>query len=113
MASTGRRSGRTHCASLSSQNNLRRSYAAIRFVLRNLHDVSAFFLEPHGPMEVGELGINALYPDGTVVFVQPHSPAAQAGVRGGDMLETIDGEPLRPQGGEAPPAGYPGTWFVD
>jgi carboxyl-terminal processing protease len=89
------------------------SYAAIRFVLRNLHDVSAFFLEPHGPMEVGELGISALYPDGTVVFVQPHSPAAQAGVRGGDMLETIDGEPLRPQGCEAPPAGYPGTWFVD
>ena len=88
------------------------TYAAIRLVVNSLKDVSAFFLEPEAMADYTGLGVNALYPQGTVVFVEPHSPAASAGVREGDVVETINGQPLKPQGG-GPPAGYAGTWFVD
>jgi carboxyl-terminal processing protease len=88
------------------------TYPALRSALAQLGDAAAFMLEPGEIDELTGLGVTALYPHGTVVFVEPDSPAALAGVREGDVIEQIDGEAPRPHGA-GPPGSYPGTWFAD
>lgn len=88
------------------------TYPTIRLALQKLEDPSAFFLEPGDFSNFTGLGITALYPQGTVVFVERGSPAARQGVLEGDSLEMINGEPLTPQGGRLPER-TTGTWFVD
>jgi carboxyl-terminal processing protease len=68
------------------------TYPALRLVLQQLGP-GPFLMEPGaflGPPKDG-LGVTMLFPQGTVVFVEPGSAAERAGVRTGDMVETING----------------------
>jgi len=83
------------------------TYPAIRSVLGSLGDASAFFLEPRDLADYTGLGVTVVYPRGTVVFVEPRSPAAGAGVREGDLIQTINDERIRHWAAD-PPQATPG-----
>ena len=76
--------------------------------MQQLGDGNAFLLDPQEVVDHPGPGVNALYPDGLIVFVQPGSPAEQAGLRTGDVLTTVNGQALRP--GNGIPQNYNGSW---
>lgn len=71
------------------------TYPAIVHALAQLQDQLAFLWLPD--QVVGDLGILAVYPENIVVEVEENSPSAAAGVRPGDVIEAIDGQPPGPQ----------------
>jgi hypothetical protein len=80
-----------------------RTYDAIRWVLSKLGDHHSFLLTPEQARERTSgggqsFGLTALFPERVVVDVEPGGAAAQAGVRVGDLVESVDGRP--PQGDE-------------
>ena len=73
------------------------TYPAISLVLDRLGDRHSFFVPPdemrlrrEGGMKSS--GLVAVYPEGVIVHVLPGSPAEQAGVREGDIIELINDE---------------------
>jgi hypothetical protein len=72
------------------------TYPAIRHALRRLGDRHSDLLTPEEARLAEQgltrgLGLLAAYPEGTVIAVDPGSPAAQADVRVGDTIEAVDG----------------------
>jgi carboxyl-terminal processing protease len=75
------------------------TYPAIRRALERLGDRHSFFVTPDDMQLRGEgvarsSGLTAVYPEGIVVYVFPDSPAAQAQIREGDIIEALDDVPL-------------------
>jgi carboxyl-terminal processing protease len=73
------------------------TYPAIERALALLGDHHSLFIssaeEPllqQGRMK--HSGIRAFYPEGVIGFVEPDSPAEQAGIHGGDRIERINGQ---------------------
>lgn len=76
------------------------TYDAIRWVLSRLGDRHSFLLTPEQARELASgggqgFGLTALFPERVVVDVEPDGAAARAGVRVGDLLESVDGRPVR------------------
>jgi C-terminal processing protease CtpA/Prc len=74
------------------------AYAAIRWVLSKLGDRHSFLLTPEQARELASgggqgFGLTALFPELVVVDVEPDGAAARAGVRVGDLVESVDGRP--------------------
>jgi C-terminal processing protease CtpA/Prc len=81
-------------------------YPVIRKALASLGDHHSFFVSPNevSRFEEGALknvGILAIYSEGTVVGVGEGSPAERAGVQIGDVLETINRTEIAAIGAEA------------
>jgi C-terminal processing protease CtpA/Prc len=72
------------------------TYPAIEFVLSQLDGGFGYLGYPDNSAEVLGYGIIATYPEGYVVRVYADSPAAEAGIQVGDIIEAIDGAPPRP-----------------
>jgi carboxyl-terminal processing protease len=75
------------------------TYPTLRWVLSCLGDHHSFLASPQSVRESREgiatsSGLLAVYPEGVIVAVDPHSPAAQAGLQVRDTIETINGEPV-------------------
>jgi C-terminal processing protease CtpA/Prc len=82
------------------------TYPLIRKALASLGDHHSFFLAPDEVSRFEEgafknVGLLAVYPEGTIVQVYEGGPAAQAGVQAGDQLETINHVPVPLLGAEA------------
>jgi carboxyl-terminal processing protease len=82
------------------------TYPAIQLVLKRLEDRHSFFVTPDD-MELRREGVSktpglsAVYPEGVVVHVFPGSPAEQARIREGDLIEVIDDMPIASLGSES------------
>lgn len=75
-------------------------YDAIRWVLSRLGDHHSFLLTPEQASELASgggqgFGLTALFPERVVVDVEPDGAAARAGVRVGDLVESVDGRPVQ------------------
>ena len=75
------------------------TYPAIRLALQRLADHHSFFVAPDDMQLRREgatksQGLLAVHPEGVVVNVFPGSPAAQARIRAGDVLEAINDTPI-------------------
>lgn len=82
----------------------RAAYPAIQSVLAGLGDHHSFFLPPPfaRQMSAGDrttAGLDVAWPERVVFQVYPGGPAAEAGVRVGDVLESVNGGPARGGGG--------------
>ncbi|HEX2032930.1 MAG TPA: PDZ domain-containing protein, partial [Chloroflexota bacterium] len=74
------------------------TYPAIRLAISLVGERHTFFVEADQVRRrrtgVREgTGLMTVYPSGVAVLVFPHSPAARAGIREGDIIETVDGVP--------------------
>lgn len=67
------------------------TYAALHLVTGRLADPVTWMLEPEELRLQGNFGLSAVFPEGTVINVQPGGAAAQAGVHAGDIVVTVDG----------------------
>jgi carboxyl-terminal processing protease len=78
----------------------RDTYPAIQLVLQRLGDHHSHLVSPEGAREMRAgsnvtLGLTALWPERAVATVSPGGPAERAGVRPGDVIESVDGEAPR------------------
>ena len=81
------------------------TYPAILFVMKQLGDSATFFVPPEDAKDIPDnVGFTAFYPEAVIVRVDSGGPAEQAGLRIGDVLESING---------APPKQWQGTRFLD
>jgi C-terminal processing protease CtpA/Prc len=74
----------------------RDTYPAIRLVLRRLGDEHSHLASPETvrAMRAGSnlsLGLTAIWPESVVALVSPGGPADEAGIRPGDLVDTVDG----------------------
>jgi C-terminal processing protease CtpA/Prc len=74
----------------------RDTYPAIRMVLQRLGDHHSHLADPetvraHRAGSSLSLGLTAIWPEAVVAVVSSDSPAAQADVRAGDVIEAVDG----------------------
>lgn len=74
------------------------TYPTLRWVLSQLGDHHSFLLSPQSLQKSQEgivvsSGLLVVYPEGVIVAVHAHSPAAQAGLQIRDTIETINGVP--------------------
>jgi len=67
------------------------TYPAIRFVLDELHDGYAFFDLPLSDQPETNMGMWAIAPKNIVISVDPYGPAGRAGIKVGDVIESING----------------------
>ena len=79
------------------------TYDAIRWVLSELGDGHSFLLTPEEvrAAESGSersFGLTALFPERVVVDLEPGGGAERAGVRVGDVVESVDGGPVQGEG---------------
>lgn len=73
--------------------------------MEQLGDSVTFFLTPDEVNDVRDsVGLAAFYPDARIIGIEPGGPADRAGLRLGDVIETING---------APPKSWQGTVFLD
>lgn len=76
------------------------TYDAIRWVLTKLGDRHSFLLTPEQASALAAgggrgFGLLALFPERVVIDVEPGGPADRAGVRVGDVVQAVDGRPVR------------------
>jgi carboxyl-terminal processing protease len=76
------------------------TYDAIRWVLTKLGDHHSFLLSPEQARDRSAgsrrgFGLLALFPERVVIDVEPGGAADRAGVRIGDIVEAVDGRPVR------------------
>lgn len=69
------------------------AYGGIIYALKQTRDGNGFLLSPSELAHAVDPGMRATYADRMVVDVQPNGPAARAGVRVGDVIESINGSP--------------------
>jgi len=69
------------------------TYPAIRFVLNELHDGYAFFDLPLSDQPETNVGMWVIAPQNIVISVYPYGPAGRAGIKVGDVIESINGLP--------------------
>jgi carboxyl-terminal processing protease len=81
------------------------TYPAILFVTKQLGDSATFFVPPEDTRDIPDnVGFTAFYPEAVIVGIDSGGPAEQAGLRIGDVMESING---------APPKQWQGTRFLD
>lgn len=73
------------------------TYPTLRWVLSCLGDHHSFLASPHGVKNslegtITSSGLLAVYPEGVIVAIDPHSPAVLTGLQVRDTIETINGE---------------------
>jgi carboxyl-terminal processing protease len=76
------------------------TYDAIRWVLTRLGDRHSFLLSPEQARDLSagsgrSFGLLALFPERVVIDVEPGGAADRAGVRVGDVVQAVDGRPVR------------------
>ena len=71
------------------------TYQAIAYVLFQIGDHGTFFNTPNPANSLGPAGFWARYPGGRVFYVQPGSAADQAGIHSGDIILSINGQPVQ------------------
>lgn len=74
----------------------RDTYPAIRLVLRRLGDDHSHLASPETVRAYRSgsdftLGLTAIWPESTVAVVSPGSPADEAGIKVGDLVDAVDG----------------------
>lgn len=79
------------------------TYPAILFLMEHVGDSATFFL-PAEDNEDLPVGMRVFYPEAIIVGIDSGGPAEQAGLRMGDVIQTING---------VPPRQWQGTRFVD
>ena len=72
------------------------TYPAIRLAIRRLNDGHASLDLPVSDRPDTNMGLWAIFPQNVVVHVYPGGPAAQAGVRVGDVIELVNGAQPKP-----------------
>jgi C-terminal processing protease CtpA/Prc len=73
------------------------TYPAIEYAIEQLKDPEAFMSTPEKSVWQGAgLGITAVYPQNIIVEVKTGSPAAEAGIRVGDKVLAVNGNPATP-----------------
>lgn len=88
-------------AAVANARSTRDAYPALRRVLEQAGDRHSRLLAPEEARviargQVSGFGVEALYPEGTIVRVYPGSAAERAGIRPGDRLERVGDGPVRP-----------------
>jgi carboxyl-terminal processing protease len=83
---------------LQGARSTRDTYPAIQLVLQRLGDHHSHLALPETvrAMRAGSsltLGLTAIWPECIVAAVSPGGPAERSGVRAGDVVEAVDGEP--------------------
>jgi hypothetical protein len=83
---------------LQGARSTRDTYPAIQLVLQRLGDHHSHLALPETvrAMRAGAnltLGLTAIWPECIVAAVSPGGPAERSGVRAGDIVEAVDGEP--------------------
>jgi len=83
---------------LRDARSTRDTYPAIRLVLRRLGDNHSHLVPPETVRAIQHgsnltLGLTAIWPECVVALVSPGGPADLAGVKVGDVLESVDGAP--------------------
>jgi len=82
---------------LEGARTTRDTYPAIRLVLQRLGDHHSHLASPEAvaAMRAGggqTLGLTAIWPERAVATVSPEGPADDAGIRPGDLIESVDGD---------------------
>lgn len=81
------------------------TYLAILFLMEQLGDSATFFIPSTEEKETRDfVGFDAFYPEAVILNIFPGGPADRAGLRVGDVIETIKGKP---------PRKFQGTQFID
>jgi|RhiMetdeSRZDD1v2_1073273.scaffolds.fasta_scaffold14553_7 carboxyl-terminal processing protease len=81
------------------------TYPALQFAVTQLGDSITFFSTASQVKKpLTEFGFDAFYPQAVLISIRPGGPAQRAGLRVGDVIETIKG---------APPKPYLGTPFLN
>jgi len=83
---------------LRDARSTRDTYQAIRLVLRRLGDNHSHLVPPETVRAIQHgsnltLGLTAIWPECVVALVSPGGPADVAGIKVGDVLESVDGAP--------------------
>jgi Peptidase family S41 len=79
------------------------TYDAVRWVLAKLGDHHSLLLSPEQARDLSagggrSFGLLALFPERVVIDVEPGGGADRAGARVGDVVEAVDGRPVRGDG---------------
>ena len=83
---------------LRDARSTRDTYPAIRLVLRRLGDNHSHLVPPETVRAIQHgsnltLGLTAIWPECVVALVSPAGPADLAGIKVGDVIESVDGAP--------------------
>lgn len=75
------------------------TYPAIEFALEQLDGGIGYFANP-AEMAASSApgnGLWAIYPEGVIYRLDGGSPAEEAGIQAGDVIESLNGQPIQPQ----------------
>ncbi len=72
------------------------TYPALLYATGQIGDWATFFLDPAQARAAENFGLLALYPQNVIVDLNPGGAAERAGLRLGDLIETVDGGPPKP-----------------
>lgn len=73
------------------------TYPALEHVIDEIADPVTWLSDPEEARLQSHFGLGAIMPEAVIVEVQPGGPADQAGLRAGDLIEAVNGQPARAQ----------------